>query len=477
MTVYIEKRKSDKLDGARRLLDLDVREISLVDRPAIKREFVIIKRLADDGDTDAAALVGEFRKRFSMEEETAGDQVEKGSAAQNKLPDAAFAGISPSGKKDAQGKTVPRSKRHLPHHTGAVKSRTENTSIDKPLLRNALARANQVKASPALKARMLSHIRAHAKAVLPTSEAARKAIMGDEAILKSLSLEEHYDLAEVGVENLPSELLAQLQKVTDGLEAADVDGIDQAIGFLSTILKGKLPVPKGEEMTISNQELDAAQGGDNVEKNTPPATEPQANTPAAADAQATPQNAETPQGEQVERTKVVDPKDDGPAPAIQVFEDGSVRIGGQTVAKGRTFTQDRINLLVGNMEQLAGLMKDVAPEELAALVDKLSAELPTNPKFRGAVQATPTPGPKKDKPRRGRMMKDANGNEVEVFEDDETDVAALTKTVETLKAELETIKKARSPSTSVGEDGGTDDPQNVEKTAPGSSGFWSGTLF
>lgn len=54
----------------------------------------------------------------------------------NTLPDSAFAYISPGGKKDPTGRTVPRSLRHLPYrdHTGKV---------DIPHLRNALARLPQ----------------------------------------------------------------------------------------------------------------------------------------------------------------------------------------------------------------------------------------------------------------------------------------------------------------------------------------------
>jgi Escherichia/Staphylococcus phage prohead protease len=52
------------------------------------------------------------------------------SAAINDLPDSAFAFIEPGGKKDASGKTVPRSLRHFPVHDAAH-------------TRNALARAGQ----------------------------------------------------------------------------------------------------------------------------------------------------------------------------------------------------------------------------------------------------------------------------------------------------------------------------------------------
>ncbi|HEU4542573.1 MAG TPA: HK97 family phage prohead protease [Jiangellaceae bacterium] len=61
----------------------------------------------------------------------------------NDLPDSAFAYIEPGGKKDEQGKTVPRSKRHFPIHDAAH-------------VRNALARAPQspfgAKAMPKIRA-------------------------------------------------------------------------------------------------------------------------------------------------------------------------------------------------------------------------------------------------------------------------------------------------------------------------------------
>lgn len=53
-----------------------------------------------------------------------------GSAEENNLPDSAFAYIEPGGKKDATGKTVPRSLRHFPVH-------------DEAHARNALSRAPQ----------------------------------------------------------------------------------------------------------------------------------------------------------------------------------------------------------------------------------------------------------------------------------------------------------------------------------------------
>lgn len=56
----------------------------------------------------------------------------------NDLPDSAFAFIEKGGKKDEEGKTVPRSLRHLPY-------RNERGDIDLPHLRNAIARVSHVK--------------------------------------------------------------------------------------------------------------------------------------------------------------------------------------------------------------------------------------------------------------------------------------------------------------------------------------------
>ena len=79
----------------------------------------------------------------------------------NNLPDAAFAYIEPGGTKDEEGKTVPRSLRHFPHHNANVKSGSENDTVDKPHLRNALARAPQ---SP-FGDKALPHLEKHAKAL------------------------------------------------------------------------------------------------------------------------------------------------------------------------------------------------------------------------------------------------------------------------------------------------------------------------
>ena len=81
----------------------------------------------------------------------------------NDLPDAAFAYIESGGKKDDEGKTTPRSLRHLPHHNESVKSSTEKDSVDLPHLKNALARLSQTDISDAAKKKAQAHLKAHAK--------------------------------------------------------------------------------------------------------------------------------------------------------------------------------------------------------------------------------------------------------------------------------------------------------------------------
>ena len=61
------------------------------------------------------------------------------------LPDSAFAVIEPGGSKDSEGKTIPRSLRHLPY-------KDKNGNVDLPHLRNALARLPFTQIPESLKA-------------------------------------------------------------------------------------------------------------------------------------------------------------------------------------------------------------------------------------------------------------------------------------------------------------------------------------
>ena len=72
------------------------------------------------------------------------------SKQKNDLPDSDFAYIEPGGKKDSEGKTVPRSLRHLPINDAAH-------------VRNALARLDQTDISAEAKKAALKKIKAAAK--------------------------------------------------------------------------------------------------------------------------------------------------------------------------------------------------------------------------------------------------------------------------------------------------------------------------
>ena len=124
-----------------------------------------------DGLDDVGELVGELDEAMAAE---AGmfiisDSTDAAVWTQkyvNDLPDAAFAGLLPGGKKDEGGNTAPRAKRKLPHHDASVKKSDENGSVGLAPLRNALARLPMTQCPSSMKKRMKSHLAAHAKVLL-----------------------------------------------------------------------------------------------------------------------------------------------------------------------------------------------------------------------------------------------------------------------------------------------------------------------
>lgn len=74
----------------------------------------------------------------------------------NDLPDSCFAYIEPGGTKDGEGKTAPRSLRHLPY-------KDKDGKVDLPHLRNALARLPQTNLPEAAKAEALKVLEAAAR--------------------------------------------------------------------------------------------------------------------------------------------------------------------------------------------------------------------------------------------------------------------------------------------------------------------------
>jgi Mu-like prophage I protein len=111
---------------------------ALTNRPIAKRIMPInfSEAMWDDVDDDT-------KKAFAV----------WSTAFVNDLPDSCFLYIEPGGKKDSEGKTTPRSLRHLPYKDSSGK-------IDLPHLRNAIARIPQMKGIGAdLKARLQARAR------------------------------------------------------------------------------------------------------------------------------------------------------------------------------------------------------------------------------------------------------------------------------------------------------------------------------
>jgi hypothetical protein len=109
-----------------------------------------------DLDTGAGAHILLFKS--AEPDDGAFDKAERTAAATNDLPDDAFAYVENGGKKDGEGKTTPRSLRHLPY-------KTASGAIDKPHLRNALARLDQTHIPASAKASAKRKLQAAARSV------------------------------------------------------------------------------------------------------------------------------------------------------------------------------------------------------------------------------------------------------------------------------------------------------------------------
>lgn len=155
-------------------LGVDVDEVSLVDTPANEEEWLVVKRLDKKTaiNTEAAAPPQ--------------SEVDTRKAVWpvryiNDLPDSAFLYVESGGKKDEDGKTVPRSLRHFPY-------KDTNGKVDLPHLRNAIARIPQAKI-PGLSQDDLAKLQDKARKLLEKErgkqEAKKMAVKDDKNIKKS----------------------------------------------------------------------------------------------------------------------------------------------------------------------------------------------------------------------------------------------------------------------------------------------------
>ena len=153
---------------------------------------------------------------------------EMSGASQDDLPDGAFAYVEPGGKKDEQGKTVPRSLRHLPY-------KGPDGKPDPAHVRNALARLSQTDIPADAKAEANRKLQAAAKeAGVETAQMTSKEI---QAIREGLSLYER---------GLISKNLFQAILKENGMSDSDgiVDPHDDHSAEVSSEQDSVKPVPK-----------------------------------------------------------------------------------------------------------------------------------------------------------------------------------------------------------------------------------------
>lgn len=118
----------------------------------------------------------------------------------NALPDIAFALV----KRPVKDKQRDRA---LPHHSKGVTSASENGSVDKPHLRNALARANQVKGfSAQARSSAVGHLKKHASALGVGDEEIEELLTrGEEALTDEEK--ELWEFLNDSIEETPEETL------------------------------------------------------------------------------------------------------------------------------------------------------------------------------------------------------------------------------------------------------------------------------
>ena len=145
--------------------------------------------------------------------------------APGELPDAAFAIILPDGE------------RKLPHHTAEVKSPTENNTVDKTLLRNALTRLPQTDMTTEQKAKALSHLEAHAKA-LDIGEAGKE--MSD--LIKSADQLIKEEEKQMSDDKAKDEKIAKLEEDKKALETTVTELNDENKGVVTKLAEREAEV-------------------------------------------------------------------------------------------------------------------------------------------------------------------------------------------------------------------------------------------
>jgi len=142
------KKQWDKIDKKELKRD-SKKEKGEHEKDAVKDDKSKIKKLKKGKPSEKKrAEIHDLKKDEKYDKQNKGAKIS--TKSKNDLPDSDFAYIQPGGKKDASGKTTPRSLRHLPIPDAAH-------------VRNALARLGQTDISPEAKKAALRKIKAAAK--------------------------------------------------------------------------------------------------------------------------------------------------------------------------------------------------------------------------------------------------------------------------------------------------------------------------
>lgn len=156
----LEELRSGKAITDEKLAKVELDSQSLLE--SIK-QFLTNNFNVDLADDMSAEMFSEMVKTISI------DDAVWTTAYVNNLPDSSFFYISAGGEKDEERKTTPRSLRHLPY-------KGEDGKVDLPHLRNAIARAGQVKGLAEEKAKS---IQARAQKMLARMQDAGKSKMDE----------------------------------------------------------------------------------------------------------------------------------------------------------------------------------------------------------------------------------------------------------------------------------------------------------
>jgi len=168
----------------------------------------------------------------------------------NTFEDNCFAVVEPTGKKDDEGRTIPKNARHLPHHDKGNGAAGTGGKVDLPHLRNALARMNQIKpvtdtiTVEELREKARRHLIAHAKKEGIGDYDILEITNHDEAVKKIL---EEYTVKVLKIEKLGLELPVDsdenIEKAAESIE----EKLTESLGFVEALKK-----EFGDDVTIDS---------------------------------------------------------------------------------------------------------------------------------------------------------------------------------------------------------------------------------